>query len=247
MTVFYVGAAIVVLVMHYALIPHVFGLIFQGAFSPESIMGGGLGLTAAQVASIGTSRGIFSHESGLGSSAIAEATAKTNSPVKQGFTSMSGAMLSVVVCTMTGLVLIIASAETALFSSERILEGAQLTSHSFGFCLGNIELGKGIVAIGTTLFAFTTIIGWNYYGEKCVQYLLGNKAIVPFNLIFLSFVAAGPFLRINAVFALADIATGLMAIPNLIGLVALRKEIIKETKRFFTGTENCTNMKRCCK
>ncbi|MDR0968888.1 MAG: amino acid carrier protein [Holosporaceae bacterium] len=235
MTIFYVGAAVVALIINYSAIPNAFRLIFTGAFSPESILGGGLGATVAQVASIGVRRGIFSHESGLGSSAIAGATAKVDSSVKQGFASILGAALSVIICTMTGIVLIVAASQTGLFTSAPILEGARLTSYSFGCCLGNFALGKYAVEISMALFAFTTIIAWNYYGKKCARYVFGDKAIAPYNFLFLFFVAIGPFFRVNAIFDLADIAIGIMAIANLIGLVMLRKVAIAETKAFFRG------------
>ncbi|MDR1476442.1 MAG: amino acid carrier protein [Holosporales bacterium] len=235
MTLFYLASSIIVLILNFTVIPDVFLAIFKGAFYPEAFLGAGCGITISQIASIGVSRGIFSHESGLGSSAIAEAAGQTNSPVKQGLVSMSGAILSVIVCSMTGIILILTCHDTALFSGSDHLIGAELTSQAFCTSLdfisfGEYLVGKYIVDLAIILFAFTTIIGWSYYGEKCIQFILGDSYITPYKLLFLFFVALGPFYKINIIFTLADIATGIMTIPNLIGLIGLRKMIISETK-----------------
>ncbi|GHT92471.1 transporter [Alphaproteobacteria bacterium] len=231
MCVFYVGAAILVLIMKANFIFNAISLIFIGAFSPEAIFGGGVGITVMMAIQLGISRGVFSHESGLGSAAIASAAAKVDSPAKQGLISMVGAFFSIIVCTMTGLVLIITSKETGVFTSHTI-DGTLLTSHAFGLGLGIAELGKYVVGIGILFFAFTTIIGWNYYGEKCIQYLWGDKAITPYKVLFLFFVLIGPFFKIDIIFTVADIVVGLMVIPNIIGLIGLRKVIVEETLSF---------------
>jgi AGCS family alanine or glycine:cation symporter len=232
MTIFYIGAATLVLAVNITRLPSLLYSIVCSAFSPKSILGGGTGITATIAASVGASRGIFSHEAGLGSAAIAAATAKTNSPGMQGLVSMAGALLSVIVCTMTGLVILIATDRSSP------LEGAMLTSQAFAHGLGMPELGKIIVGFSIILFAFTTIIGWNYYGEQCAKFLFGHKAIVPYKILFIFFVAIGPFFRINAILSLADIVTGFMAIPNLIGLVGLRNVILQETNMFFRVRKN---------
>jgi AGCS family alanine or glycine:cation symporter len=232
MTVFYIGTAILVLATNVTHLPHTLYSIVCGAFSPKSILGAGTGITATIAASVGTRRGIFSHEAGLGSAAIAAATAKINSPAKQGLVSMAGALLSIVVCTMTGLVILIATDRSSP------VEGAMLTSQAFGHGLGMPEIGKFIVGFSIVLFAFTTIIGWNYYGEQCTQFVFGNKAVVPYKILFIFFVAAGPFFRINSILSLADIVTGGMAIANLIGLIGLRRVISQETKIFFSNPKN---------
>ncbi|MDR2776844.1 MAG: sodium:alanine symporter family protein [Puniceicoccales bacterium] len=231
MTIFYIGAAILVLATNITRLPSILYSIVCSAFSPKSILGGGTGITATIAASVGASRGIFSHEAGLGSAAIAAAAAKTNSPGKQGLVSMAGALLSVIVCTMTGLVILIAT------DSSSPLEGAMLTSQAFAYGLGMPEVGKIIVGFSVILFAFTTIIGWNYYGEQCTQFLFGRKAIVPYKTLFIFFVAAGPFFKINSILSLADIVTGCMAIPNIIGLIGLRKAILQETSVFFSSSK----------
>jgi AGCS family alanine or glycine:cation symporter len=230
MTIFYIGAATLVLAANITRLPSLLYSIVCSAFSPKSILGGGTGITATIAASVGASRGIFSHEAGLGSAAIAAAAAKTNSPGMQGLVSMAGALLSIIVCTMTGLVILIATDRSSP------LEGAMLTSQAFAHGLGMPELGKLIVGFSIILFAFTTIIGWNYYGEQCTQFLFGPRAIVPYKLLFIFFVAIGPFFRINAILSLADIVTGLMSIPNIIGLIGLRNAVLQETNTFFSSS-----------
>jgi AGCS family alanine or glycine:cation symporter len=231
MAIFYIGAAILVLAANITHLPSILYSIVCGAFSPKSILGGGTGISATIAASVGASRGIFSHEAGLGSAAIAAASAKTNSPGLQGLVSMAGALLSIIVCTMTGLVILIATDRSSP------LEGAMLTSRAFANGLGMPELGKIIVGFSIILFAFTTIIGWNYYGERCVQFLFGPKAMVPYKLLFIFFVAIGPFFRINAILSLADVVTGFMAISNLIGLIGLRNVVFRETNTFFSRSK----------
>ncbi|MDR1890768.1 MAG: amino acid carrier protein [Puniceicoccales bacterium] len=232
MTIFYIGAAILVLALNITRLPHILYSIVCCAFSPRSILGGGTGITATIAASVGASRGIFSHEAGLGSAAIAAAAAKINSPAKQGLVSMAGALLSVIVCTMTGLVVLIAT------DTPSPLEGAMLTSWAFGHGLGMPELGKFIVGFSIILFAFTTIIGWNYYGEQCTQFVFGNKAIIPYKILFIFFIALGPFFRIHSILSLADIVTGFMAISNIIGLIGLRNIVSQETNTYFSNLIN---------
>ncbi|MDR0677466.1 MAG: amino acid carrier protein [Holosporaceae bacterium] len=228
MSVFYIGSAIFILLARINMIPSALSSIFVEAFSPKSIIGG-IGGSFLNTLHLGMCRGVFSHEAGLGSAAIAAAAAKTDSPVKQGLVSMIGAFFSVIVCTMTGLVLIITAGETSIFSSKCAIDRTLLTSYAFGAGLGSLELGKCIVNLGILFFAFTTIIGWNYYGEKCIQYLCGMKAVNPYRILFLFFVMIGPFFNIDLIFVLADIVTGLMVIPNILGLIGLRKTVIKET------------------
>jgi AGCS family alanine or glycine:cation symporter len=232
-TILYIMSSILILILNHAMIPDMFRLIFREAFSPGSIIGGGAGLTIGHVISIGVCRGVFCHESGLGSSAIAHSAGMTTSPCRQGLASMSGAIASIIVCTMTCLVLIITHRETGIFCQDRVLDGLQFTTSAFGLGLGIEALGKYIIGIGIVFFAFTTIIGWNYYGEKCAQHLFGNKSAIPYQVLFMFFVAIGPFYDVKTIFVIADIATGLMAITNLIGVVSLRKVVIEETRKFF--------------
>ncbi|MDR1255559.1 MAG: amino acid carrier protein [Puniceicoccales bacterium] len=233
MTIFYIGAAILVLIFKAPALPRAFASIFMGAFSPQAVLGGSTGVSVMAVMQRGISRGIFAHESGLGSAAIASAAARTNSPSQQGLVAMVGAFLSIIVCTMTALVLLVTQRETGIFS--RMMDETLLTSQAFGIGLGVPALGEYVVNLGIIFFAFTTVLGWNYYGEKCVQYLFGTRAILAYKILFLFFVVIGPFWKLDLIFTVADIATGLMAIPNLIGLIGLRKVIFQETHLFQRG------------
>lgn len=224
MCLLYIGGVIIILITHLNVIPQVIGSIIESAFSPQAALGGGLGIAMQK----GISRGIFSNESGLGSAPIAAAAAKTDSCVEQGLVSMTGTFIdTVVICTMTGIAILLTNSHTSG------LEGAAMTSQAFSSGLFIPIIGKYIVNIGLIFFAFTTIIGWNYYGERCMYYLKGLKAIPYYKFIYIVFIAIGPFMSLEFIFILADIVNGCMAIPNLIGLIGLRKEVIMETQVYF--------------
>lgn len=224
----YIVGVLLVLFFNFNKIPDAVSLIIESAFNPQAALGGAVGVTITIAMQRGIGRGVFSNEAGLGSSPIAAAAAKTNSPVRQGLISMTGTFLdTIVICTMTGLVIVI----TGTFSGS--LEGAALTTAAFELGLPIAVLGKYIVNIGLMFFAFTTILGWNYYGERCMEYLFGIKGIKPYKLIFIALVAAGAFLPLEMIFIIADIVNGLMALPNLIGLIGLRKVVISETEEYF--------------
>ena len=166
--------------------------------------------------------------SGLGSAHIAAAAAQTKEPVRQGLISMTGTFLdTIIVCTMTGLVLVI----TGAWSNPE-LSGASVTNYAFAQGLGT-SIGATIVTVGLLFFAFTTILGWCYYGERCFLYLVGIRGIKFYRFVFIVLVGAGSFLTLDLIWILADIVNGLMAFPNLIALIGLRKEIISETKDYF--------------
>lgn len=224
----YIVGVLLVLFFNFNKIPAAVSLIIESAFNPQAALGGAVGVTITIAMQRGIGRGVFSNEAGLGSSPIAAAAAKTNSPVRQGLISMTGTFLdTIVICTMTGLVIVI----TGTFSG--LLEGAALTTAAFELGLPIAVLGKYIVNIGLMFFAFTTILGWNYYGERCIEYLFGIKGIKPYKLIFIALVAVGAFLPLEMIFIIADIVNGLMALPNLIGLIGLRKVVISETEEYF--------------
>ncbi|MDV4152552.1 sodium:alanine symporter family protein [Clostridium sp. AL.422] len=228
MAILYMIGALLVLFFNFEKIPAALLLIIESAFNPKSALGGATGITVSIAMQRGIGRGIFSNESGLGSAPIAAAAAKTKSAVRQGLISMTGTFLdTIIVCTMTGIVIVL----TGNYSSS--LEGAALTTLAFESGLPIAEVGKYIVNIGLIFFAFTTIIGWNYYGERCVQYLVGIKGIKPYKWIFIILVAVGPFLPLEMIFIIADIVNGLMAFPNLVGLIGLRKVVIEETEQYF--------------
>lgn len=223
MCILYTLAVVLIILTNINMVPNVFSLILSSAFSFNAAIGGGIGIAMQK----GISRGIFSNESGLGSAPIAAAAAKTDSCVEQGLVSMTGTFIdTVVICTMTGFAILLTNSQTLG------LDGAAMTSQAFSNGLFIPEIGKFIVNIGLLFFAFTTIIGWNYYGERCVYYLKGIKAILPYKIIFIIFIGIGPFMSLDFVFTLADIVNGCMAIPNLIGLLLLSKVVIKETKLY---------------
>ena len=228
----YIIGTLLILICYFKEIPEAILLIVSSAFNPQAALGGAAGITIKTVIQRGIGRGIFSNEAGLGSAPIAAAAAKTKSPVKQGLISMIGTFIdTILICTMTGLALVL----TGAFNSG--LEGVAMTTAAFETAFPIAGIGKFIVNIGLIFFAFTTIIGWNYYGEKCLQYLAGIKSIKLYKIVFISFVAVGPFLSLDTVFVIADIVNGLMALPNLVGLIALRKVVISETEEFFAKEE----------
>ena len=228
MCVLYIGGVVLILVSHITVLPSAIALIIKSAFTPQAVFGGGTGITMVIAMQKGISRGIFSNESGLGSAPIAAAAAKTDSCVEQGLVSMTGTFIdTVVICTMTGLAIVLTQSYTTG------LDGAAMTTHAFSVGLFIPLIGKYIVNIGLVFFAFTTIIGWNYYGERCMYYLKGLKAVKIYKIVYILFIAIGPFMSLEFIFVLADIVNGCMAIPNLIGLIGLRKEIVAETEKYF--------------
>ena len=228
MAILYIVGVILVLIFNYNRIPSAVLLIIESAFNPKAALGGAVGITISIAMQRGIGRGVFSNEAGLGSAPIAAAAAKTNSPVRQGLISMTGTFIdTIIICTMTGIVIVV----TGSFNSS--LEGAALTTAAFEAGLPIAVIGKYIVNIGLIFFAFTTILGWNYYGERCIEYLFGVKGIKPYKILFIALVGIGPFLPLEMIFIIADIVNGLMAFPNLVGLIGLRKVIIKETEEYF--------------
>ena len=227
MAILYVATSVIILILNADKVPAALGLIIHSAFDPEAALGGALGFTVMKAIQMGVARGIFSNESGLGSAPIAAAAAQTKEPVRQGLISMTGTFLdTVIVCTMTGLVLVI----TGVWNSAA--EGAAATNDAFSLGLGT-EIGATIVTIGLLFFAFTTILGWCYYGERCFVYLFDIRGIKIYRFIFILLVATGAFITLDTIWILADIVNGLMAFPNLIAIVGLRKVIIEETQDYF--------------
>lgn len=232
MAVFYIGGAIAVLGINFETIPAVFSEIFSAAFKPTSVAGGVTGTVVVSVMTsmrTGVARGIYTNEAGLGSSPIVSASAMTNSCVRQGLISMTGVFFTtIVVCTMTGLVIL----SSGLLKTSA-LDGSVLASQAFSVGLpGNI--GEYIVTIGIMFFSFTTIIGWCYYGERCAVYLTGGtKIITPYKGVYILMLVIAPFLALDAIWTLADITNALMVFPNLIALLALRKDVVVETELFW--------------
>jgi AGCS family alanine or glycine:cation symporter len=224
MAIFYVLGCLILLVMHFEHIPNTLKLILQSAFTGHAVVGGFLGAGMKEAIRYGVARGLFSNESGLGSAPIVAAAAQTKNPVRQALVSSTGTFWdTVVVCAMTGLVLV--------NSGEWLngLKGAALTKAAFS----DIPVvGPIVLTVGLLTFVFSTILGWSYYGEKAAEYLFGSKAISPYRWLWVIGVMTGSVLTLPMVWSLADITNGLMAIPNLISLLVLNRVIFSETRHY---------------
>jgi AGCS family alanine or glycine:cation symporter len=224
MILLYMGGSGVALILHASAIPSAFAIIFRDAFSPTAAVGGFLGATVAQGIRYGVARGIFSNESGLGSAGIAAAAAQTRNPTTQALVSMTQTFIdTIVVCTFTGLTIVTTGAWT------QGLDGATLTQVAFREGLpGN--WGGWLVAVGLATFAYSTILGWSYYGEKSIEYLLGTWTIMPYRVLFVIAAFVGTVWSLDFVWTLSDVMNGLMALPNLIGLLLLSGLVARETR-----------------
>lgn len=226
MAILYVLACGIILAINFKAIPSAFMTIISSAFTGHAAVGGFAGAVMKDAISKGVARGVFSNESGLGSAPIAAAAAKTHWPAEQGLISMTGTFIdSIIICTLTGLTLVI----TGIWSTDT--SAALMTQGAFSTVFGSF--GATTLSICLVLFAFTTILGWNYYGERCIEFLFGVKGIVPYRLLFVLMVALGGFLKIQLVWTIADIVNALMAFPNLIALLALSGVVVNETKLYF--------------
>lgn len=227
MIVVYMVSALVVLFLEWDKVPLVFSLVFSKAFTPTAALGGFAGATIKEAIRFGVARGVFSNESGLGSSPIAAAAAQTTTPTAQALVSMTQTFIdTIIVCSMTGFVILV----TGVWTSGAT--GSELTAKAFSAALpGN--LGNLVVTVGLILFAYSTVLSWSYYGEKSIEYLLGEASVIPYRLIFTLFVFIGAFTQLELVWSFADIMNGLMALPNLIGLLALAGVVVEETNRYF--------------
>lgn len=227
MIVFYMGGALLIIFKYITAVPAALALIVREAFTPTAASGGFLGATVMLTIRMGVARGVFSNESGLGSSPIAAAAAQTHHPVTQALVSMTQTFIdTIVVCTMTGLVLVLTGAWNTGTT------GAELTLSAFQ---QGITGGNYIVTIGLMLFAYSTILGWCYYGEKSIEYLFGIQSVKPYRYVYILFVGVGAVAQLNLVWALSDTFNGLMAIPNLIGLLLLTPVVVRETKAYFSS------------
>ncbi|QFU24618.1 sodium:alanine symporter family protein [Shewanella eurypsychrophilus] len=225
MTLFYIAAGLAVLAVNAAEIPDAIALIIHSAFNPVAAQGGFAGAAVWAAIRFGVARGIFSNEAGLGSAPIAHASAQTNNPVAQGLVAMLGTFIdTLIVCSITGLAIIVSGAWT---SGEN---GAALTSLAFSTAL---PMGNYVVAIALSVFAFTTILGWSVYSEKCVQYLFGVKAVKPFRILWILVVPLGAISSLDFIWLLADTLNAMMAIPNLIALALLSPVVFSLTREYF--------------
>ncbi|NMZ70593.1 alanine or glycine:cation symporter, AGCS family [Pseudomonas peli] len=226
MCVAYIIASIVVLVVHADAIPGAFDLIFTHAFSPAAATGGFAGAAVMAAIRFGVARGIFSNEAGLGTAGIAQAAGTTNSPVRSGMIGMIGTFIdTIIICSMTGLAIICSGVWTSGAS------GAALSAAAFESAMPGV--GGYILTIALVIFAYTTILGWSYYGERCWEYLVGTKAILPFRVLWVLAVPFGAIAQLDFAWLVADTLNGLMAIPNLLSLLLLSPIVVKLTKDHF--------------
>lgn len=231
MAVLYIVAVLTLIIVNIGKLPGAVGLVISSAFGGKAIAGGAVGGTAIFAAmQSGIARGIFSNEAGLGSAPIAAAAAKTKDPVRQGLVTMTGTFIdTIIVCTLTGLAIVMMGSW-----SDSGLAGVEITTDAFrkGLYFLPERVSAFILMLCLVFFAFTTILGWNYYSEKCLEYLTGGKRAVVkiFRVLYIAAVFLGPYMTVAAVWTMADIFNGLMAIPNVIALLALSGVVARETK-----------------
>ena len=226
MAIAYILGSLIIIFSNISEVPAALTLIVDSAFNGSAAAGGFAGAGIMIAIQMGVARGIFSNEAGLGSAPIAHAAAQTDSPVRQGMIGMLGTFIdTILVCTMTALVIIISGAWT---SGET---GASLSTLAYG---NSIPFGEYIITFGLVIFAFTTILGWSYYGERCAEYIFGEKIILPYRALWIAAAFFGAYQKVNLIWILADVMNGFMAIPNLIALALLSPVIFKVTKDYFS-------------
>jgi len=233
MAIAYVAGALLIILMQFDQVPAAIGLIVSDAFTGTAATGGFAGASVMMAIRFGVARGVFSNEAGLGTAPIAHAAAKTNNPVRQGIIGMLGTFIdTIIICTMTALVIVLSAGWTQLDpATGKQISGAALTSLAFGQALPNV--GNYIVTIGIMLFAYTTLLGWSYYGERCAEYIFGVKSIVIYRVLWIISIPIGAMAELNPLWLLADVMNGLMAIPNLIALLLLSPIVFKITRDYF--------------
>jgi len=233
MALFYCLGALVILIINIGAVPAAFGAIFSNAFSGQAVAGGALGT----VIKFGVARGVFSNEAGLGSAPIAAAAAKTDYPARQALVSMTQTFIdTIVVCSFTALAILTSGVLGTIDpNTGNAFTGAALTTTSFNNILPGV--GGLIVALGIILFAYSTILGWCYYGEKCLEYLVGARAVKYYRLVFIGFIFVGAIGGLEFIWSLADTMNGLMAAPNLIGLLGLSGVVVAETNHFLQNVK----------
>lgn len=230
MAVFYVLGCLIILGMNFDVLGKTFEMIFQDAFSLKSVAGGFLGSSLMLAARYGIARGLFSNESGMGSAPIVASAAQTRNPVRQAMISSTGTFWdTVVVCLMTGLVLVSSIIKNPAID---VSDGGDLTYKAFQQIP---VVGTPILVVGIAAFAYSTILGWSYYGERCVEYLFGRGGMIPYKLIFVFILLIGPVIKLDLVWTMADIFNALMSIPNLIAVVVLSPVVVKETNYYLYG------------
>ena len=236
MALFYMSGGLIILIKNYAVIPQAIAYILKSAFNGQAAAGGVAGGSIMMAIQMGVSRSVFSNEAGLGISTIAAAAAKTDSPSRQALITMTGALLStVIVCSVTGLVIAVTDVIGKTNEFGNVMTGASLAIWSFSSA---VYLGEYIVSIGLILFAFSTVIAWAYYGEKCFEYLFGERFVMTYRLLFTAIIIPGAAIKMEMAWTLADIMNGLMVIPNLIAVLGLSGVVVAETKSFLESVHN---------
>lgn len=230
MALLYFFGGVVILIMHYDQVPGAMSQIISSAFTGQAAAGGFAGSTVMMAMQLGIARGAFTTEAGLGISSIACAAARTDSPVRFALINMTGALLVVITCTVTGLVIAVTGVLGAYDVDGNVMGGAAMAITAFSQTL---VLGHYVVIFGLILFAYTTTLAWAYYGEKCTEYLFGVKAVIPYRVIYMLLVIPGAAIPMKLAWGIADILNGLLAIPNLIAIIALSHVLVKETQLFF--------------
>ena len=231
MALVYVLAALTIIALNIEKMPMAILLIIDSAFSGTAASGGFLGATVWMAIRWGFARGIFSNEAGLGSAPIAHAVARTDNPVRQGMIASLGTFIdTIIICSLTAFVIILTGAW------ESGLKGAPMSSMAFS--IGLYGYGAWCVSFGLILFAFTTILGWSYYGERCAAYLFGTKVIKPYRLVWIVAIFIGAVIKLEMVWTFADIMNGLMALPNLLALLLLSPVVFAKTRRYFNGPDS---------
>ena len=235
MALFYVLGCIVILGINYDYIIPAITTICRLAFQPGAAAGGLVGSGIMLAMRYGVARGLFSNESGMGSAPIAAAAAQTRNPVRQALVSSTGTFWdTVVVCLMTGLVLVSTIMKNPAINANEITDGGVLTSLAFDQIP---VIGPLILVVGIISFAFSTILGWAYYGERCVEYFAGKKGLIPYRVLYIAVAVIAPVVALDVVWDIADILNALMAIPNLIAVLLLSPVIVKETKKYLDNLD----------
>lgn len=233
MSIIYIVACLIVVIANITKVPAVFGMIFQGAFSPQAVTGGAAGVGVKMCIEWGVKRGVFSNEAGLGSAPIAHAASSESNPVKQGLYGIFEVFMdTIVICTLSGLTILLALDSSTL--NYGVAGDTSLNAMALGSVFGN-KAGALIIAIGMSLFALSTALSWGLYGTRCWEFLLGEKAVRPYQILYTLVVIISATMNLSLAWDIADTFNGLMAIPNLIALIALCPVVIKTTQEFFNG------------
>lgn len=232
MAVVYIVASLIVVVYYAKYIPGVFADIFEGAFSPQGVTGGAVG-SIVLVITWGVKRGVFSNEAGLGSAPMAHAATSEVDPVKQGLYGIFEVFMdTIVICTLSGLTVLLAAKAGAI----DFVIGVEADTSLNAAALGTVFSAKGgalIIAVALALFAFSTVLSWALYGSRCIEFLFGRRAVLPYQILFVAIVYVGATMKLDMAWAIADTLNGLMALPNLVALVCLSGVVVSETKRHF--------------